>query len=178
MSAITLLIWESFLKGLRDSLRIINNFGEYSYLHISAFFIYFNYNWWAKIFKFLFYYWTENILEWKIFQNFSLYLYLSTAFVFILKTFCFYYFYFALIIFTTSRKPFPCDKSYSGFASIMILRVGDRDRKDKEIIDHMKLLDDETVVKDKNGKRKTRDIVDYLGEFYWPLDHHLGCPNI
>jgi len=47
----------------------------------------------------------------------------------------------------------------------MILRVGDRDRKDKEIIDRMKLLDDETVEKDKNGKRKTRDIVDYLGEF-------------
>ncbi len=46
----------------------------------------------------------------------------------------------------------------------MILGVGDRVREDAAIVNRMKLLDDETVVKDKFGKKKTRDIVDYIGE--------------
>ena len=46
----------------------------------------------------------------------------------------------------------------------MILGVGDRVREDAEIVNHMKLLDDETVVKDRFGRKKTRDIVDYIGE--------------
>ncbi len=46
----------------------------------------------------------------------------------------------------------------------MILGVGDRVREDAEIVNRMKLLDDDTVVKDRFGKKKTRDIVDYLGE--------------
>ena len=37
-------------------------------------------------------------------------------------------------------------------------------QRDAEIIRRMKILDDETVVKDESGKRKTRDIVDYIGE--------------
>ena len=48
----------------------------------------------------------------------------------------------------------------------MILGVGDRVREDAEIVGRMKLLDDETVEKDRFGKRKTRDIVDYIGEDY------------
>jgi hypothetical protein len=46
----------------------------------------------------------------------------------------------------------------------MILGVGDRVRKDAEIVGRMKILDDETVERDESGKRKTRDIVDYIGE--------------
>ena len=46
----------------------------------------------------------------------------------------------------------------------MILGVGDRVQRDAEIIGRMKILDDETVERDESGKRKTRDIVDYIGE--------------
>ena len=48
--------------------------------------------------------------------------------------------------------------------SVLLLGVGDRVQRDAEIIRRMKILDDETVVKDESGKRKTRDIVDYIGE--------------
>ena len=49
-------------------------------------------------------------------------------------------------------------------SSVMILGVGGRVQRDAEIIGRMKILDDETVERDASGKRKTRDIVDYIGE--------------
>jgi hypothetical protein len=57
----------------------------------------------------------------------------------------------------------------------MILGVGDRVRRDAEIVRRMQLLDDETVVKDDSGKRKTRDIVDYIGEEERPGNKELAC---
>jgi hypothetical protein len=65
----------------------------------------------------------------------------------------------------TSRKQ-ECQKQKKLKLSVMILGVGDRVREDAEIVGRMKLLDDETVEKDRFGKRKTRDIVDYIGEDY------------
>ena len=52
--------------------------------------------------------------------------------------------------------------------SILLVGLGAQSQKE-ETMKKMKSLDDETVVKDDDGRRKTRDVVDYIGE-KWDLE--------